>query len=284
MLPKIEEVLKELPAYLGHFTHMLTQPTQLVTDHLQATEPKSKLEQSIAFLLLSLVIAAILAFVFPEVTNPLKLISDETGMVAHALTAIRLLFILLGLAGLAYLAARIAGVRSGFQRFFGLTCAATGIILVLQVFAASLTNISMADPVTAKGWIAMEKGMAELKPLIQQGVLCQTQDSRGEITPDSKLGKELQIRLAALQNIYQQATDRPLFKLSVGLQWLALAVLMVWSASLWGTYLNSHTLTTGKSVLATGLLVVFTGAGGLLYMLVTTGADIMALYRQCGQG
>lgn len=287
MLPALEQVLKELPAYLGHFTQMLTQPSQLVSDHLQAADSKAKLEQSIAFLLLSFAIAAVLAVVFPEVTNPVKLVSDDAGMAAHAFAAIRLLFELLGLAGLAYLAAKIAGVGSGFQRFFGLMCAACGVMLVIQVFAAALTNISMADPVTAQGWIQLEKGMAEIKPLIQQGVLCHSNAKPGTGTgagitkPDAKLGAELQTRLAALQTVYLQATDRPLFKFAGILQLIALVILLVWSGRIWGMYLNSHALSTTRVVTATLLLVVFTGGGTLVYMMVNAGADMMTLYRQC---
>jgi hypothetical protein len=283
VMPSIlDNVLKELPVYLGNFTHMLTQPKQLVTDHLNAAEPQARLVQSIAFLLLSFTVALVLAVVFPEVTNPVQLVSDEAGMVAHAFAAIRLLFEMLGLSALAYLAAKIAGVQSGFQRFFGLMCAACGVMLVIQVFAAALTNISLADPVTAKAWIQLEKGMVDLKPLLEQGVLCAADAKSGEVSPNAALGTQLQVELAAMQAAYLQATDRPLFKLATGLQLLAWLILLIWSARLWALYLQGHTLSTGKVVLATVLLVVFTGAGTLVYELVNAGRTMMDLYRQCG--
>jgi len=278
----LDNVLKELPAYLGSFTQMLTQPKQLVRDHLQTDDAKTRLEQSIAFLLLSFTIAVVLAVVFPEMTNPVQLASDEAGMAAHALAAVRLLFELLGLSALAYLAAKVAGVQSGFQRFFGVMCAACGVMLVIQVLAASLTNISLADPVTAKSWIALEKGMADLKPLLEQGVLCATNAQTGDVSPNAQLGTQLQSQLAALQAIYLQATDRPLFKLAAGLQLLALLILLIWSGRLWALYLQGHALSTGKVVLATVLLVVFTGAGTLVYELVNAGRTMMDLYRHCG--
>jgi len=278
----LENVLKELPAYLGKFTRMLTQPSQLVHDHLNTDDPNALLEQSIAFLLLSFTIALVLAVVFPEMTNPVQLVSDEAGMTAHALAAIRVLFELLGLSALAYLAAKVAGVQSGFQRFFGLMCAACGVMLVIQVFAASLTNISLADPVTAKAWIQLEKGMATLKPLIEQSVLCATDASSGEVRPNAALGAQLQTQLTSLQATYVQATDRPLFKLAAGLQLLAGLILLIWSAWLWAMYLKGHALSTGKLILATVLLVVFTGAGTLVYELVNAGRTMMDLYRHCG--
>jgi len=278
----LENVLKELPAYLGKFIRMLTQPSQLVHDHLNTDDPNALLEQSIAFLLLSFTIALVLAVVFPEMTNPVQLVSDEAGMTAHALAAIRVLFELLGLSALAYLAAKVAGVQSGFQRFFGLMCAACGIMLVIQVFAASLTNISLADPVTAKAWIQLEKGMATLKPLIEQSVLCATDASSGEVRPNAALGAQLQTQLTSLQATYVQATDRPLFKLAAGLQLLAGLILLIWSARLWAMYLKGHALSTGKLILATVLLVVFTGAGTLVYELANAGRTMMDLYRHCG--
>ena len=278
----LDDVLKELPAYLGKFTHLLTQPAQLVHDHLQAEDSRAKLEQSIAFLFLSFTIALVLAVVFPEMTNPVQLVTADAGMAAHAFAAIRLLFELLGLSALAYLAAKVAGVQSGFQRFFGLMCAACGVMLVIQVFAASLTNISLADPVTAKAWIQLEKGMATLKPLIEQNVLCATDASSGEVRPNAALGAQLQAQLTALQAIYMQATDRPLFKLAAGLQLLAGLILLIWSARLWAMYLKGHALSTGKLILATVLLIVFTGAGTLVYELVNAGRTMMDLYRHCG--
>jgi hypothetical protein len=278
----LENVLKELPVYLGKFTRMLTQPSRLVHDHLNADDPNALLEQSIAFLLLSFTIALVLAVVFPEMTNPVQLVSDEAGMAAHALAAIRVLFELLGLSALAYLAAKVAGVQSGFQRFFGLMCAACGVMLVIQVFAAALTNISLADPVTAKAWIQLEKGMATLKPLIEQGVLCATDGSTGEVRPNAALGAQLQTQLTSLQATYLQATDRPLFKLAAGLQLLAGLILLIWSGRLWLMYLNGHALSTGKLILATVLLVVFTGAGSLVYELVNAGRTMMDVYRHCG--
>lgn len=278
----LDDVLKELPTYLGKFTRLLTQPSQLVHDHLNTDDPNALLEQSIAFLLLSFTIALVLAVVFPEMTNPVQLATDEAGMAAHAFAAIRLLFELLGLSALAYLAAKVAGVQSGFQRFFGLMCAACGVMLVIQVFAASLTNISLADPVTAKAWIQLEKGMATLKPLIEQNVLCATDASSGEVRPNAALGAQFQTQLTALQAIYMQATDRPLFKLAAGLQLLAGLILLIWSARLWAMYLKGHALSTGKLILATVLLVVFTGAGTLVYELVNAGRTMMDLYRHCG--
>lgn len=278
----LDDVLKELPTYLGKFTRLLTQPSQLVHDHLNTDDPNALLEQSIAFLLLSFTIALVLAVVFPEMTNPVQLATDEAGMAAHAFAAIRLLFELLGLSALAYLAAKVVGVQSGFQRFFGLMCAACGVMLVIQVFAASLTNISLADPVTAKAWIQLEKGMATLKPSIEQNVLCATDASSGEVRPNAALGAQFQTQLTALQAIYMQATDRPLFKLAAGLQLLAGLILLIWSARLWAMYLKGHALSTGKLILATVLLVVFTGAGTLVYELVNAGRTMMDLYRHCG--
>ncbi|MFD1122593.1 hypothetical protein ACFQ2T_08785 [Methylophilus flavus] len=281
MQPTLENVVKELPGYLSNFTHMMTNPSALVRDHVAADNPKARLEQSITFLFLSFAIAVVLAVVFPEVTNPVQLVGDEKGLAAHAFAAIRLLFELLGLATLAYLAVKITGVQSGFQRFFGLICAACGLILVIQIFAASLTNISMADPVTAKAWIAMEKGMEKLRPLIEQGVLCSTDAHTGEVNADHQLASLFKTQLAALQVTYERATDRPLYQLATGLQGLAMLVLLIWCGRVWFLYLKSHALSTGKMILATGLLVVFAGAGMLVYELVNTGVAMMSLYRQC---
>lgn len=278
----IDSVLKELPAYLGHFTQTLTQPQQLVHEHINAADSKARLKESIAFLLLSFSVALVLAVVFPEVTNPVQLVGDEAGMVSHALGAIRLLFEMLGLSALAYLAAKVVGVKSGFQRFFSLMCAACGVMLVVQVFAASLTNISMADPVTAKAWIKLEQGMAELKPMIERGVVCATETKTGDISPNAIQGEQLQVKLAALQAGYQQATDRPLFKLAAVLQGLVLLTLLIWSGWLWILYLQGHALNTWQVVLATILLIVFTSAGMLIYELVNAGRTMMDLYRQCG--
>lgn len=281
MQPTLENVVKELPGYLSNFIHMLTNPSQLVREYLTADNPQAKLEQSITFLLLSFAIAVVLAVVFPEVTNPVHLLGDEKSMAAHASAAIRLLFALLGLATLAYLAVKVAGVQSGFQRFFGLVCAVCGVILVIQIFAASLTNISMADPVTAKAWLAMEKGVEKARPLIEQGVLCSTDAHSGEVTPDLALASQLQAQLATLQATYERATDRPLYQLATGLQGLAMLVVLIWCIRIWVLYLKSHALSTGKVIFATGLLVVFTGAGILLYELANTGVAMVTLYRKC---
>lgn len=281
MSQALESVLKALPAYLSHFCHWLTQPAQLVNAHVKNEDARDRLEQSIAFLLWSLTLALVLAVIFPEMTNPSQHTVEEIGLAADAMVAIKALFELMGLSALAYLAAKLAGVHSGFPRFFGLMCAACGIMLVIQVFASALTNISLVDPVTAKGWIAMEKGMAQLQPLIEQQVLCATHASTGEVQPNPALGIELQRQLSALQSVYLQATDRPLFKLAAGLQLLAMLTLLLWSGRLWLLYLSAHQLSTSRMVWATLMMTVFTGAGMLVYELVNAGSTMMSLYRQC---
>lgn len=281
MQATVENVLKELPAYLGKLTRLLTQPTQLVQAHLDAEDAQRMLEQSIRFLLLSFTIALVLAVIFPEVTHPLQLMANEKSMSAQAMAAIRLLFELLGLAALAYLAARAVGIRSGFQRFFGLMCAASGGVLVVLVFANALTNISMADPVTARAWIQIEQGMASLQPLIEQGALCDTQPERGEIATNPQLAAQVQSKLSALQRTYQRATDRPLFKLASGLQLLALLALLLWSGRVWLSYLKYHQCSTPQQCMATVLLAALSGAGILLYEMVNAGSTMMALYRHC---
>lgn len=281
MQPTVENVVKELPVYLSKLTHMLTQPAALVSEYVTAEHPQAKLAQSISFLLLSFAIAVVLAVVFPEVTNPVQLSTDEKGMTAHALAGIRLLFGLLGLAALAYVAARLAGVQTGFQRFFGLICAACGVILVIQVFAASLTNISMVDPVTAKSWIALEKSQQKVRLLIEQRVLCPSNTNTGNIPTDPALATQLRSQLAEAQVTYARATDRPLYQLAMGLQWVAFMGLLVWAGRLWFVYLSSHALSAGKMILATGLLVAFSAAGMMVYELVNAGVAAMALYRNC---
>lgn len=281
MQPTLENVLKELPGYLSKAIHMLTRPSDLVQEHVMADNPQAKLEQSIAFLLLSFAIALVLTVVFPEVTNPVQLVNGEKGMAAHAFAAIRLLFGLLGLAMLTYLAARITGVQDGFVRFFGLVCAVCGVVLVIQVFAASLTNISMADPVTARSWIAMEKGMQKIRLLIEQGVLCASDMHTGNVSPNKELASEFKTRLAGLQATYVQATDRPLYQLAATLQSLAMLALLIWAGRIWVVYLKSYSLSTGRIILTTGLGVVFAGAGMVVYEFVNSGAEMMSMYRYC---
>jgi hypothetical protein len=92
----------------------------------------------------------------------------------------------------------------------------------------------------------------------------------------------LQTQLTSLQATYVQATDRPLFKLAAGLQLLAGLILLIWSGRLWVMYLKGHALSTCKLILATVLLIAFTGAGTLVYELVNAGRTMMDVYRHCG--
>lgn len=282
MSETLQRVLKELPAYLSHFVHILTQPSQLVHAHVHGPDTRERVSQSLAFLILSGTVALVLAVIFPEMTHPLQWSMDERGLTAHALATIRLLFELLGLSALAYLAARVVGVQSGFLRFFGLMAAVCGVMLVIQVLASALTNISLADPVTAKGWIQLEKGMAEIRPLLEQEVLCATDPVSGEVRQNRALATQLQTQLSAMQKVYLQATQRPLFQLAAGLQWLAAFALLLWSGWIWLCYLKAHAVSAGKRLLATLLLAVLSSAGMLLYDLVNAGTGMMALYRQCG--
>ncbi|MDP8566343.1 hypothetical protein [Methylophilus aquaticus] len=280
MQPTVENVLKELPAYLSQFTRILTAPKQLLHQHLQAEDSAVLFEKAIAFFMLSFIIALVLAVVFPEVTNPVSLSADAASMTTHAMAAIRLLFELLGLGAIAYLSARLVGVHTGFMRFFGLMSAAVGVVLVLQVFASALTNISMADPVTAKSWIQLEKISQTMKANVAQQ-LCMTDPDTGEIKPDPAM-QTTQTRIKAQsQSLYLKASQRPLFKLAAALQFVVTLVILIWLARVWWLYLQYHRLSLAKGWLATVLLLVFGGAGWMLLGLVDAGTTMMGLYRNC---
>ena len=275
----IERVIAEIPLFFNHFSQCLFRPKRFIQQQSALAEQPDEISKGVEFLILSFLIALFISQLLPEAVNPVALPADDAAFTRLASTALFDLFLLFFAAAIAFGCLRMVGVASSFSAFFRLFAFFCGITMVLLVFANALTNIAMIDPVVAKSWIQLEHSVKALEPMTTQ-LLCTT-DASGNVTASTATTDALQQQLQQAQVVYQQATERTLFMLGVGLQALMQLVLFCWLFIAWFAYGKQQQLSSGKIVLSALLSLGFIYVASILLSLMQTGSQMMALYRAC---
>lgn len=275
----IERVIAEIPLFFSHFSQCLFRPKRFIQRQLAIAEQPDEISKGVEFLILSFLIALFISQLLPEAVNPVVLPADDAAFTRLASSALFDLFLLFFAAAIAFGCLRMVGVAGSFFAFFRLFAFFCGITMVLLVFANALTNIGMIDPVVAKSWIQLEQSAQALQPMTAQ-LLCNT-DISGELVADEATNDALQQQLQQAQTIYQQATERPLFLLGLGLQAMVLLILICWLFVAWLAYGKQQQLSSGKIVFSALLSLGFIYAASVLLSLMQTGSQMMALYRAC---
>ncbi|MGP9802128.1 hypothetical protein [Rheinheimera sp. NSM] len=276
----IERVIAEIPLFFTHFSQCLFRPKRFIQQQLAIAEQPDEISKGVEFLILSFLIALFISQLLPEAVNPVTLPGDDAAFTHLASSALFDLFLLFFAAAIAFGCLRIVGVTSSFFAFFRLFAFFCGATLVLLVFANALTNIGMIDPVVAKSWIQLEQSAQALQPMTAQ-LLCNT-GATGELVADEAASDALQQQLQQAQTIYQQATERPLFLLGLGLQAMVLLVLICWLFVAWFAYGKQQQLSSSKIVFSALLSLGLIYLASVLLSLMQTGSQMMALYRACG--
>lgn len=275
----IERVIAEIPLFFSHFSQCLFRPRHFIQQQQAIAEQPDAVSKGVEFLILSFLIALFISQVLPEAVNPVSLPADDAAFTQLASRALFDLFLLFFAAAIAFGCLRMVGVASSFFSFFRLFAFFCGISMVLLVFANALTNIGMIDPVVAKSWIQLEQRAHVLQTITAQ-LLCNT-DATGELIGNPANNDALQQQLAQAQAIFQQATERTLFLLGLGLQAVVQLILACWLFIAWFAYGKQQQLSNGKIVFSALLSLGLIYFASLLLSLMQTGSQMMAIYRNC---
>ena len=275
----IERVIAEIPLFFNHFSQCLFRPKRFIQQQLALAEHPDEVSKGVEFLILSFLIALFISQLLPEAVNPVTLPADDAAFTQLASSALFDLFLLFFAAAISFGCLRLMGVASSFFAYFRLFAFFCGASLVLLVFANALTNIGMIDPVVAKSWIQLEQSGQALQPATAQ-LLCNT-DASGALQTNSADSAALQQQLQQAETLYQQATERPLFLLGLGLQAVVLLMLFCWLAVAWFAYGKQQQLSSGKIVCSALLSLGLIYLANLLLSLMQTGSQMMAIYRAC---
>jgi hypothetical protein len=275
----IERVIAEIPLFFSHFSQCLFRPRHFIQQQQAIAEQPDAVSKGVEFLILSFLIALFISQVLPEAVNPVSLPADDAAFTQLASRALFDLFLLFFAAAIAFGCLRMVGVASSFFSFFRLFAFFCGISMVLLVFANALTNIGMIDPVVAKNWIQLEQSAQALKPVMEQ-LMCDT-DAAGALVTNPQSSDAMQQQLTQAQTLYQQATERTLFLLGVGLQAVVQLILACWLFIAWFAYGKQQQLSNGKIVFSALLSLGLIYFASLLLSLMQTGSQMMAIYRNC---
>ncbi|MFG6467225.1 hypothetical protein [Roseateles sp. BYS87W] len=314
-MPKsVDDLLAQIPQWLGQFTHTLAHPSQVLADQLanaapaaaggpggaakpdakpeakadakQDAKPEAKptegkpVQDGVSFLILSLAVAAGVAVAFPVASMaPLEAAKPQDALTQGA-TVLRQLFVFLGAAAVVHGGSKLLGNRQAFAGFFGAVARFGGATLVLLALAGALTNVGMADPVVARNWQQIRHTAQQIGNGARV-LLCQADLKTGQLpagAPPAGLDPE---QLLQAQTLYLDTVSRPLFLLAGALEGLCLLALSLWLGWVWWRYLRVSGLTPGRALAATAVGAVGLGAGYLLLTLVDSGQMTSQLMQGC---
>lgn len=288
MSKTLDDLMANLPLWLGKFTQCLTHPSQVLSEHLAAgtaPPPDGKpaappVQEGVSFLILSFAVAAGVAIAFPVASmSPLEAPKGD-GALAQSAAVLRNLFVFLGAAALVHGAAKLLGNRQAFAGFFSAVARFGGATLVLLALAGALTNVGMADPVVARNWQQLRQ-VAEQMGQGAKALLCAADAKTGQLPPGSSLSLPSMEQLAQAQALYLDTVSRPLYLVAAGLETACMAALSLWLGWVWWRYLRVSGLTPARALAATAVGAVGLGAGYLLLTLVDSGQMASQLMQGC---
>lgn len=276
----IDDVLTQLPLWLGKFTQSLTHPSEVLAEHMAAESGPKPVQDGTSFLILSFALAAALAIAFP-VASMEALGSDKPqGALAQSALVLRGIFVFLAAAAVAHGATRFLGSRAQFSASFGTLARFGGATLVLLALAGAITNIAMADPIVARNWQELRQ-LSEAFALPMETVLCKLDPKTGQLPPGTDLGAFNPETLLKGQTLFLETVVRPMYLIATGLSVAILSYLAVWLAWVWWRYLKAIGLSAPRAIAATVIAVAGLAAGELLLVLIDGGQMSSQLMQKC---
>lgn len=293
MAKPLEDLLSQLPLWLGKFTHALTHPSQVLADHLAAgdnppTDAKPDaaktegrpVQDGASFLILSFAVAAGVAIAFPVASMAPLDPPAAGGPLSQGATVLRQLFVFLAGAALVHGGSKLLGNRQAFMGFFGAVARFGGVTLVLLALAGALTNVGMADPIVARNWQQLRQAAVQMGEGAK-AVLCQADANTGQLPPGTATAGLNPTQLAEAQALYLDTVSRPLFLIAGALESLCLLALAAWLGWVWWRYLRLSGLSPARAVDASAVGAVGLGAGHLLLVLIDGGQMASQLMQAC---
>jgi hypothetical protein len=276
----IDDVLSQLPLWLGKFTQSLTHPSQVLAEHMAGESGPKPVQEGASFLILSFALAAALAIAFP-VASMEALVSDKPqGALAQSALVLRGIFVFLAAAAVAHGATRLLGSRVQFSACFGTVARFGGATLVLLALAGAITNIAMADPIVARNWQELRQ-LTEAFALPMETVLCKADAKTGQLPPGTDLGAFNPETLLKGQTLFLETVGRPMYLIATGLSVAILSYLAIWLVWVWWRYLKTIGLSAPRAIAATVIAVAGLAAGELILVLIDGGQMNSQLMQKC---
>lgn len=279
MVSYLQKIINEVPAYMGQFVSCLMHPKIFIAKQLEAENQTSAFEKSVSFITLSFLISLFLTVALPEVTNPIQLPADDAEFIRHGSGALLQLFYLLGASCIAIGLLRLFGINASTAGFMALVFYFCGTSLVLLVFANAISSIAMADPFFAKSWVALENFAKIMQPQLAH-LLCTMDTQTGKI-PAGSNPMELLPDFNKYQEIYNQATQRTLYKIAIGIQIAIAFAVIIWLFIAWVTYAKTIGANLAKSLIAAFITFVIVIGLALIVELIAAGLMMADIYRSC---
>ncbi len=281
MVSYLQKIISEVPAYLSQFVSCLMHPKIFIAKQLEVENQTSMLEKSVSFLILSFLISLFLSVALPEVTSPIQLPSNDTEFIRKGSGALLQLFYLLGACCIAIGLLRSFGIKASTNGFMALVFYFCGASLVLLVFANAISSIAMADPFFAKSWVTLENLANTMHPQLTH-LLCTIDTQTGEL-PAGSNPIELLPDFDKYQEIYNQATQRTLYKIAIGIQIAIAFAVIIWLFIAWVTYTKTIGADLAKSLTAAFITFVIVIGLALIVELIAAGSMMADIYRSCPQ-
>lgn len=276
----IDDVLSQLPLWLGKFTQSLTQPSQVLAEQLGAESGPKPVQEGVSFLILSFGLAAALAIAFPVASMEALSSAKPDGALAQSALVLRGIFVLLAAAAIAHGATRLLGSRVQFSASFGALARFGGATLVLLALAGAITNIAMADPIVARNWQELRQMTAAFAEPMET-VLCKVDAKTGQLPPGTDLGAFKPETLLQAQTLFMETVTRPMYLIASGLSVAVLSFLAIWLAWVWWRYLKALGFSAPRALAATVIAAAGIAAGELALVLIDGGQMNAQLMQKC---
>ncbi|MBT9491254.1 MAG: hypothetical protein IV107_02675 [Paucibacter sp.] len=276
----LDDVLTQLPLWLGKFTQSLTHPSEVLAEHMAAESGPKPVHDGASFLILSFALAAALAIAFPVASMTALGGGKPEGALAQSALVLRGIFVFLAAAAVAHGATRLLGSRAQFSACFGTVARFGGATLVLLSLANAVTNVSMADPVVARNWHELRL-LTEAFAAPMETVLCKFDPKTGQLPPGTDLGAFNPETLLKSQTLFLETVTRPMYLIATGLSVAILSYLAIWLAWVWWRYLKAIGLSAPRAIAATVIAATGLAAGELLLVLIDGGQMSSQLMQGC---
>ena len=288
MSKALDDLLTQLPQWLGKFTQCLTHPSQVLNEQLamdsapQAEgKPEAKpVQDGVSFLILSFAVAAGVSIAFPVPSMTPLAAGQAEGALTQSAAVLRNLFVFLGAAALVHGGSKLLGNRQAFASFFGVVARFGGATLVLLALAGALTNVGMADPIAARNWQELRQ-LSEGFATPMEKVLCKFDPKTGQLPPGTDLGAFTPETLLKGQALFLETVTRPMFLIAAALEAVCLVALSLWLAWVWWRYLRISGLTPSRALAASAVASAGLSAGYLLLTLIDGGQMSSQLMQTC---
>lgn len=291
MSKALDDLLTQLPQWLGKFTQSLTHPSQVLNEQLAMAstpqtdgKPEAKpVPDGVSFLILSFAVAAGVSIAFPVPSMAPLEAGQAEGALTQSAAVLRNLFVFLAAAALLHGGSKLLGNRQAFAGFFGAMARFGGVTLVLLALAGALTNVGMADPVVARNWQQLRQVAEPMGPGAQ-ALLCLVDPKTGQLPagmPASKIPLPKPEELAQAQALFLDTLTRPMFLIAAGLETACLLALSLWLGWVWWRYLRVSGLSRARALAASAVGSAGLGGGYLLLTLIYSGQMSSQLMQTC---